>query len=143
MNLHLPNLKIDSFSRSFPKWPMGPLESGTLYVRAARPPELTPAILSIDYWSDKPTGARKFETFGQHDDPKLRGLDKTLDFLATTGMAHIETRALTLSARFRAGLAAVPGVAIKGSGGPSFSGPVLILRGRRAYRRPGRLPSLG
>lgn len=125
MNLHLPNLKIDSFSGSFHKWPMGPLESGMLYVKAARLPELTPAILSIDYWADKPTGARKFETLGQRDDPKLRGLEKTIDFLASTGMAQIEARALALSNRFRSGLAAIPTVALKGSGHPSVSGPVV------------------
>ncbi len=127
MNLNLPNLKIDSFSGSFHKWPMGPLESGMLFVRAARLEELTPAILSVDYWSDKPTGARKFETLGQRDDPKLRGLEKTIEFLETTGMALIEARALALSARLRNGIAGVPGAKVKGSGEAAVSGPVVKI----------------
>lgn len=127
MNLNLPNLKIDSFSGSFHKWPMGPLESGMLFVRAARLEELTPAILSVDYWSDKPTGARKFETLGQRDDPKLRGLEKTIEFLETTGMAQIEARALALSARLRNGIAGVPGAKLKGSGEAAVSGPVVKI----------------
>jgi isopenicillin-N epimerase len=125
MNLDLPKLKIDSFSGSFHKWPMGPLESGMLFVRAARLEELTPAILSVDYWSDKPTGARKFETLGQRDDPKLRGLEKTIEFLETTGMAQIEARALALSTRLRNGVAGVPGAKLKGSGEVAVSGPVV------------------
>jgi isopenicillin-N epimerase len=127
MNLHLANLKIDSFSGSFHKWPMGPLESGMLFVRAARLEELTPAILSVDYWSNKPTGARKFETLGQRDDPKLRGLEKTIEFLETTGMAKIESRALALAARLRNGVAGVPGAKLKGSGEVAVSGPVVKI----------------
>lgn len=127
MNLDLPKLKIDSFSGSFHKWPMGPLESGMLYVRAARLAELSPAILSVDYWSDKPTGARKFETLGQRDDPKLRGVEKTLDLLAETGMAKIEARALALASRLRQGIGGVPGAKLKGSGEAAVSGPVVKI----------------
>lgn len=127
MNLNLPNLKIDSFSGSFHKWPMGPLESGMLFVRAARLEELTPAILSVDYWSDKPTGARKFEALGQRDDPKLRGLEKTLEFLESTGMAKIEFRALALAARLRNGVDGVPGAKLKGSAEAAVSGPVVKI----------------
>lgn len=127
MNLNLPNLKIDSFSGSFHKWPMGPLESGMLFVRAARLEELTPAILSVDYWSDKPTGARKFEALGQRDDPKLRGLEKTIEFLESTGMAKIESRALALAARLRNGVDGVPGAKLKGSGEAAVSGPVVKI----------------
>jgi selenocysteine lyase/cysteine desulfurase len=125
MNLNLPALRIDSFTGSFHKWPMGPLESGLLYVRESRVEELTPAILSVDYWSDKPTGARKFETLGQRDDPKLRGLEKTIEFLETTGMAEIERRALAIAGRLRQGLAGVPGAKLKGSGEAAVSGPVV------------------
>ncbi|MCX6585242.1 MAG: aminotransferase class V-fold PLP-dependent enzyme [Acidobacteria bacterium] len=125
MNLNLPALRIDSFTGSFHKWPMGPLESGLLYVREGRLEELTPAILSVDYWSDKPTGARKFETLGQRDDPKLRGLEKTIEFLETTGMAAIERRALAIAERLRQGLAGVPGAKLKGSGEAAVSGPVV------------------
>jgi selenocysteine lyase/cysteine desulfurase len=124
-NLNLPQLKIDSFSGSFHKWPMGPLESGMLFVRSERLPQLTPAILSVDYWSDKPTGARKFETLGQRDDPKLRGLEKTVEFLETMGMAEIEKRALALAARLRNGVAGIPGAKLKHSGESAIAGPVV------------------
>ena len=70
VNLDLPALGMDSFTGSMHKWPMGPLESGILYVKKDRLEEVSPAILSVDYWSDRPAGARTFEMLGQRDDPR-------------------------------------------------------------------------
>jgi selenocysteine lyase/cysteine desulfurase len=124
-NLNLSALGADSFTGSMHKWPMGPLENGLLYIRKERLEEVTPAILSVDYWSDKPGAARKFEVIGQRDDPKLRALEKSLDFLENLGAAAIEARALEISSRLRNSLQSVPGAELRGSGEPVVSGPVI------------------
>lgn len=132
MNLDLPALGVDSFTGSMHKWPMGPLESGILYVRKERLEEVSPAILSVDYWSDKPEGARKFELLGQRDDPRLRAMEKTMDFLERLGAAAIEARTLEIAGKLRERLRALPGAELRGTGERSISGPVIKVnfRGR-------------
>jgi isopenicillin-N epimerase len=128
INLDLPALGMDSFTGSMHKWPMGPLESGLVYVRAARLADVSPAILSVDYWSDKPTAARKFETLGQRDDPRLRAIEKTMDFLEGLGAAEIEARAIAISSKLRDALRALPNADLRGSGEPAVSGPVIKVQ---------------
>lgn len=124
MALDLPGLGMDSFSGSFHKWPMGPLESGMLYVRKERLAELSPAILSVDYWAGKPEGARKFEQLGQRDDAKLTGMDKTMDALAEIGRTEIEAKALEIAGYLREQMLAA-GFTVRGSGAKEVSGPVV------------------
>ena len=125
MNLNLHALGMDSFTGSMHKWSMGPLESGILYVRRDRLDEVSPAILSHGYWANTPTGVRKFEVLGQRDDPRLRGMEKTFDFLEGLGAAAIETRTRDIAAKLRAALDSVPGAQVRGSGDASVSGPVI------------------
>jgi selenocysteine lyase/cysteine desulfurase len=125
MNLDLPSLGMDSFTGSMHKWPMGPLESGVLFVRRERVDEVSAAILSHDYWSDDPKGIRKFETLGQRDDARLKGMEKTFDFLEGLGAAVIETRTREIARKLRAAFARVPGAEVRGSGDESVSGPVI------------------
>ncbi|MDX2153311.1 MAG: aminotransferase class V-fold PLP-dependent enzyme [Bryobacteraceae bacterium] len=125
MNLHLHTLAIDSFTSSMHKWPMGPLESGVLYIRRERLEEISPAILSHGYWTDDGKGIRKFELLGQRDDPRLKGMEHTFDFLESLGPAAIEARTRDIAARLRAALATVPGAEVRGSGEPAVSGPVI------------------
>lgn len=125
MNLDLAALGMDSFSGSFHKWPMGPLENGILYVRQARLEEVSPAILSVDYWSDAPEAARKFETLGQRDDPRLKAVDRTIEFLESLGAARIESRVLEIAAMLRNALSSVGGAEPRGSGERDVSGPVI------------------
>jgi len=132
MSLDLPALGMDSFTGSMHKWPMGPLENGILYIKKDRLGEVSPAVLSVDYWSDKPTDARKFELLGQRDDPKLRAMEKTLDFLEKLGAPAIEARALELSNKLRDAVRSLPNAELRGHGEPSISGPVIKVdfRGR-------------
>lgn len=125
MNLDLHALGMDSFTGSMHKWPMGPLESGVLYVRRERLDEVTPAIVSHDYWSDDPKGIRKFELLGQRDDARLKGMEKTFDFLERLGAAAIESRAREIARKLRTAVARVPGAEVRGSGEDSVSGPVM------------------
>ena len=127
MNLDVHSLGMDSFTGSMHKWPMGPLESGILYVRRERLAEVTPSILSHDYWSDDPKGIRKFELSGQRDDARLKAMEKTFDFLEGLGAAAIETRTLEIAKKLRAALTRVPGAEVRGSGEDSVSGPVMKL----------------
>jgi len=125
MNLDFPSLGMDSFTGSMHKWPMRPLESGILFVRRERVDEVSAAILSHDYWSDDPKGIRKFEMLGQRDDARLKGMEKTFDFLEGLGAAVIETRTREIARKLRAALARVPGAEVRGSGDESVSGPVI------------------
>ena len=125
MNLDLHSLGMDSFTGSMHKWPMGPIESGVLYVRRERADEVSPAILSHDYWADDPKGIRRFEMLGQRDDARLKGMEKTFDFLETLGASVIETRTREIATKLRTALARVPGAELRGSGGDSVSGPVI------------------
>lgn len=127
MNLDLPSLGMDSFTGSMHKWPMGPLESGILFVKRERIDEVSPAILSHDYWADDPKGIRKFELLGQRDDARLKGMEKTFDFLEALGAAPIETRTRDIARRLRAALDKVPGAEVRGSGEESVSGPVIKI----------------
>ncbi len=132
VNLDLPALGMDSFTGSMHKWPMGPLESGILYVKKDRLEEVSPAILSVDYWSDRPAGARKFEMLGQRDDPRLRAMETTLEFLERLGAAAIEARTLEIANKLRDAVRALPDAELRGTGAPSISGPVIKVnfRGR-------------
>jgi selenocysteine lyase/cysteine desulfurase len=135
MDLDLHALGVDSFTGSMHKWPMGPLESGVLYVRQERLEQVTPAILSVDYWSDRPVGARKFELLGQRDDPRLRAMEKTFDFLESIGAAAIEARVRDFAGKLRTALAALSGAKLVGSGEPAISGPVIKIHIRDFQKR--------
>ena len=125
MNLDLRSLGMDSFTGSMHKWPMGPLESGILFVRRERVDEISAAILSHDYWADDPQGIRRFEMLGQRDDARLKGMEKTFDFLEGLGAAVIEARTREIARKLRAALDRVPGTELRGCGDESVSGPVI------------------
>lgn len=125
MRLKLHELGADSYTGSFHKWPMGPLEAGMLYIRGDRLAQVHPAILSVDYWSDAPEGARKFERLGQRADPILAGLVETVRFHESAGTAEIERRTLAIAGRLRKALASLPNVELRSSGRPGVCGPVI------------------
>jgi selenocysteine lyase/cysteine desulfurase len=127
VNLNLHALGMDSFSGSMHKWPMGPLESGILFVKRERLEEVSPAILSHDYWADNPKGIRRFELLGQRDDPRLKGMEKTFDFLEGLGAAAIEARTREIAMKLRGALDKVTGAEVRGSGEREVSGPVIMV----------------
>ncbi len=125
MNLDLHALGMDSFTGSMHKWPMGPLESGILYLKRERLEQVSPSILSHGYWTDDGKGIRRFELLGQRDDPRLKAMERTFDFLETLGPAAIEARARFLADRLRKALGNLPGAEVRGSGDPALTGPVI------------------
>jgi selenocysteine lyase/cysteine desulfurase len=122
VNLH--EMACDSYSGSAHKWMMGPLEAGLLYVRAERISELWPSVVTAG-WSDRVAGARKFEVYGQRDNPRLVAFEAAVDFVQLIGMKAVEARMKALAARAMRGLADLPGVMLKTNPDPALSGGVV------------------
>jgi selenocysteine lyase/cysteine desulfurase len=112
LDLNLREMGCDSYSGSMHKWPMGPLEAGLLYVKADRIAGLWPSIVTAG-WSDRLKGARKFEVFGQRDNPRLVAVEAALDFLELIGMKQVEARMRALAQRAMRGLSDLPGVKLR------------------------------
>jgi len=122
VNLHA--IGCDSFASSAHKWLMGPLEAGILYVRAERITHLWPSIVTAG-WSDHLQGARKFEVFGQRDDPRIAALEPAIDFISMIGAANVEARMRLLAGTLKEKLAAISGVQMKTNMQPELSGGVV------------------
>jgi selenocysteine lyase/cysteine desulfurase len=113
-DVNLRAMGCDSYSGSMHKWPMGPLEAGLLYVRAERIAQMWPSIVTAG-WSDTVKGARKFEVFGQRDNPRLVAVEAALDFLELIGMKQVEARMRALSQHAKAKIADLRGVKLRTS----------------------------
>ena len=125
VNLH--EIGCDSYSTSAHKWLMGPLEAGLLYVRAERIPEIWPSIVTAG-WADNLKGARKFEVFGQRDDPRVVALEASIDFVNLIGMRTVEARIRELATRLKTQLREIPAVQLKTNVEPELSAGVVKLR---------------
>lgn len=130
-DINLKTMDCDSFSGSAHKWFMGPLEAGMLYVRRDRIAELWPSVVTAG-WSDAVKGARKFEVYGQRDDPRLVAFESAVDFLDLIGMANVESRLGRLVSHLKRQLAENPAVQLKTSQDWAVSGGVVkfTVRGK-------------
>jgi len=127
LDVNLREIGCDSYSTSAHKWAMGPLEAGILYIRAERIPQLWPSIVTAG-WADNLKGARKFEVFGQRDDPRVVALEAAIDFLQMIGIATIEKRVRALAGRAQAELAKLPNVRVKTNRQEDLSAGVIKFR---------------
>jgi selenocysteine lyase/cysteine desulfurase len=127
LDVNLQEIGPDSYSTSAHKWLMGPLEAGLLYIRAERIPSLWPSIVTAG-WTDHLKGARKFEVFGQRDDPRVVALEAAVDFAGLIGMPAIEQRMRALATRTKLGLQKIPSVQLKTNLEPELSGGVVKFR---------------
>lgn len=125
VNLH--EIGCDSYSTSAHKWLMGPLEAGLLYVRAERIPEIWPSIVTAG-WADNLKGARKFEVFGQRDDPRVVALEAAIDFINMIGIHTVEERLRALATRAKSQLKEIGAVQLKTNMEPELSGGVIKFR---------------
>jgi selenocysteine lyase/cysteine desulfurase len=125
MRLQLNALDVDSYTGSFHKWPMGPLEAGMLYVKKERLEQVHPAVLSVDYWSDSPSAARKFEQLGQRADPVLAGLLATVETHERLGASEVERGTQEIATKLRTALASLPNLELRSSGEAVVCGPVI------------------
>jgi selenocysteine lyase/cysteine desulfurase len=129
LDVNLQEIGCDSYSASAHKWLMGPLEAGILYVKAERIPQIWPSIVSAG-WAENLKGARKFEVFGQRDDPRVVALEAAIDFIQMIGMTKVEARMRALSLRAKQGLAGISQVQLKTNLEPELSGGVVKFRYR-------------
>lgn len=120
MDVRLDRIGCDSYSTSMHKWPMGPLEAGLLFIKAARQKEVWPSIVTAG-WSDQLPGARKFEVFGQRDNPRLAALDGVADFLAMVGPANVESRVKELTGTLKRAFSEMSGLQLKTNLEPQLS----------------------
>jgi isopenicillin-N epimerase len=127
MDVNLREIGCDSYTTSAHKWPMGPLEAGILYIRSERIPQIWPSIVTAG-WTDNLKGARKFEVFGQRDDPRVVALEAAIDFLQMVGIRNIETRVQALASRAKVELAKLPNVQLKTNLEAGLSGGVVKFR---------------
>ncbi len=124
LNVNVREIGCDTYTGSSHKWMMGPLEAGIMYIRAERIPQLWPQVVTAG-WSDQVKGARKFEVFGQRDNPRLVAVEAAIDFLQLIGMAHIEARMMALANRCREQLRDIGGIQVKTSIDPQLAAGVI------------------
>lgn len=127
LDVDLKSIGCDSYSTSAHKWLMGPLEAGLLFVRAGRIEELWPSIVTAG-WAENLKGARKFEVFGQRDDPRVVALEASLDFVDLIGMANVEARTRALTTRAKTALRAISNVEMKTNMEPQLCGGVVKFK---------------
>src|SRR5205085_5626001 len=127
LDVNLREIGCDSYSTSAHKWLMGPLEAGLLYIRAERIPQLWPSIVTAG-WADDLKGARKFEVFGQRDDPRVVALEAAIDFINLIGIRTVEERTRALATRAKSQLREIATVQLKTNLEPELSGGVVKFR---------------
>src|ERR1044071_2667649 len=127
LDVNLQDIGPDSYSTSAHKWLMGPLEAGLLYVRSERIPQLWPSIVTAG-WAENLKGARKFEVFGQRDDPRVVALEASIDFVMLIGMPAVEARVRALATYTKTQLKALPNVELKTNMEPALSGGVVKFK---------------
>ena len=126
-DVNLAEIGCDSYSASAHKWLMGPLEAGILWVRAERIPQIWPSIVTAG-WTDHLKGARKFEVFGQRDDPRVVALESAVDFINLIGLPAVEARVEALATRAKVQLREMAAVQLKTNVEPELSGGVVKFR---------------
>lgn len=124
-NLH--EIGCDSFAASMHKWPMGPLETGVLFVKDGKQDHLWPSIVTAGY-SELLEGASRFGVLGQRDDPRLVAAGVAAQFLQKIGMANVEARSLFLARHLKRRLSEVLSVRLLTPTEDALSGAVVKFR---------------
>ena len=127
LNLDLRDMGCDFFTASLHKWPMGPKETGLLYVRRGSEDRVWPSVVGVGYDTAVDKGALKLETFGQRDDPAVAAIVPAMDFLESIGKERIEARLRAIVARLRRGIEAIPEVSILTPPDPAINAGILIF----------------
>lgn len=125
LDLDLHDMACDFFTGSLHKWPMGPKETGLLYVRRGSEDRVWPSVVGVGYDDAENQGALKLETLGQRDDPAIAAIVPAMDFLESIGKARIEARLRAIVARLRRGIEAIPGVSILTPADPAINAGIL------------------
>ena len=127
LDLNLHDMGCDFFTGSLHKWPMGPKETGLLYVRSGSEDRVWPSVVGVGYDTAEGEGALKLETFGQRDDSAISAIVPAMEFLASIGKERIEARLRALIARLRHGIEAIPGTTILTPADSAINASILIF----------------
>jgi isopenicillin-N epimerase len=139
LDFRLSDIGCDSYAASMHKWPMGPLETGVLFVRDGRQDEISPSIVTAGY-SELLEGISRFGVLGQRDDARMVAAGEAANFLGRIGMANVEARSLYLAAELKKQLAQMPSVKLISPLEPELSGAVVKFRVEgRSTEQVGRL----
>ncbi|HZW59203.1 MAG TPA: aminotransferase class V-fold PLP-dependent enzyme [Woeseiaceae bacterium] len=136
-DIDLGRVDCDTFSGSAHKWFMGPRETGLLFVRERRIPQLTANVVSIPWGgTTEPSvaGARKFEALGQRDDAAIAALAETVSLHAALTPAGVRRRADGIADELRAALADLD-LPFVSSRHPDFTSNVVILAAKPGEQR--------
>jgi len=76
--LDLHDMGCDFYTGSAHKWPMGPKETGVLYISRQRQEDIWPLIVGIGWGEDDAAG--KYEALGQRDDARVSAVKKMVEF---------------------------------------------------------------
>ncbi len=102
--LDLHAMGCDFFTGSAHKWPMGPKETGVLYVSRERQDDVWPLIVGIG-WGESDAGS-KFEALGQRDDARVSAVKEMVEFHEMIGKRQVEERIRALASEVKRQLAA-------------------------------------
>ncbi|MFZ2176424.1 MAG: aminotransferase class V-fold PLP-dependent enzyme [Rhodococcus sp. (in: high G+C Gram-positive bacteria)] len=115
-------LRVDALSATGRKWLRGPRGTGFLYVRPELAASLEPVALDLHSadWTEATTyriapDASRFE-FWECGVAARLGLGAAVDYLLAIGMDTVEAAVLDRAEYLRAGLADIPGVAVRDLG---------------------------
>jgi selenocysteine lyase/cysteine desulfurase len=122
LDVSVTGIRCDALVATGRKFLRGPRGTGFLWVRAGRFPDLEP--VAPDLRGAEWTGPREYELaagarrFEQWERPYalFLGLANAVEEALALGLPEIEARVTALASRARAGLAAVPGVAVHDEG---------------------------
>jgi selenocysteine lyase/cysteine desulfurase len=127
----LHDLGCDSYAASAHKWLMGPKETGVLFVRGDRIPEIWPGVVGVGWGNAAETsavGARKFETLGQRNDATIAALIPAIDFAEEIGIEVIGARIAELASLLKDGIREIPGAQVVTPAAPELGGGVVVTR---------------
>lgn len=124
IDLDMRALGVDHYAAAGQKWLMCGTGTGVCYIKRDVQDRVWPLMGPPGEPKD---GAKKYEAFGQRDVPSVLGMTAAVEMQNAIGKGHIEARVRSLSARFRTGLKAIPGVKLWTSEDPAFAAGLTLF----------------
>ncbi len=127
VNLH--EMGCDFYTGSAHKWFVGPKETGVLYVREERLPELWASDVGVGWQGAVEGGARKFDNLGQRDDAAVAAVATAARLHEAIGPDLIGARVRALENAIRElARERIPGIGFHTSEEPERRAGVIVLR---------------
>lgn len=109
LKLQLHKLGCDFYTGSMHKWPMGPKESGLLYVKKGMAEKVWPSIITVGYGNIDPASAAKFDNLGQQDDAIVAAIAAAIELHIKIGAETIENRLKEITDTLKREIETIPG----------------------------------